>query len=146
MAEEIKLVEITDENWREIIKLKVHKNQTVFVAEPSYYLLLCHYGNIWHPKAIQLDNQYIGFIMWAIDPDDNSGWIGGFLIDQQWQGKGFGKKALESVLTYLKHTHNISHFALSVQPQNPVIKLYESIGFVKTNEWEGNEIVMRIQN
>ena len=143
MKNEIKLIEVTAENWRDVTQLNVSTEQKQYVADPSYYLLLCHYGKVWHPIAIQLNQQIIGFMMWAVDPDDNSGWIGGFLIDSNWQGKGFGKQAVQAILTYFQNTLHINHFALSVQPENPALHLYEKIGFVKTEEWEDNEIVMR---
>ena len=145
MDNKIELIEITAENWREVVQLEVNPEQSQYIADPSYYLLLCHYGKIWHPLAIQLNQQIIGFMMWAIDPDDHSGWIGGFLIDANWQGKGFGKQAVETMLNYFQETLQINHFALSVQPENPAFNLYERIGFVKTEEWEDNEIVMRYQ-
>ena len=144
MNNKIELIEITAENWREVVQLNVNPKQRKFVADPSYYLLLCHYGKMWHPLAIQLNENMIGFMMWAIDPDDNSGWIGGFLIDAGWQGKGFGKQAMEAILDNLKETHAITSFALSVQPENPAVPLYEKFGFIKTEEWEGDEIVMRL--
>ena len=104
MNNKIELIEITAENWREVVQLNVNPKQRKFVADPSHYLLLCHYGKMWHPLAIQLNEKMIGFMMWAIDPDDNSGWIGGFLIDAGWQGNGFGKQAMEAILKKLKET------------------------------------------
>jgi diamine N-acetyltransferase len=141
--EKITLEEVSTENWRDIIALDVKSEQAQYVASSSFYLLLCHYDQIWHPKAIVKNQEVIGVIMWAIDPDDESGWIGGFLIDQKWQKKGYGKLALLEMLSFLKHEQQRKHVALSVQPQNPAIHLYESIGFTKTDEWEGDEIVMR---
>lgn len=141
----IYLEEVTAENWREVIPLRVNAGQEQFVADPSFYLLLCHYGKMWHPMAIKRNDQIIGFLMWAIDPDDQSGWIGGFLIDSHWQGKGYGKQAILSVISYLKHTHDIVNYALSVQPMNPAVHLYKSIGFEQTDQWEDNEVVMRYQ-
>ena len=143
MNNKIELIEITAENWRDVVQLKVNPEQSRYVTETSYYLLLCHYGDLWHPLAIQLNKQMIGFVMWAIDPDDNSAWIGGFLIDANWQGKGFGKQAVRAMIDLLSEKQQINHFALSVQPENPALHLYETIGFVKTEDWEGDEIVMR---
>ena len=143
-SDSILLTDVTSENWRGVIALEVNELQTKFVASASFYLLLCHYEQIWHPKAILLNHTVIGFLMWAIDPQDNSGWIGGFFIDTKWQGKGYGKHALNAILSYFQEQYQLRHFALSVQPQNPAIQLYESIGFHTTDEWEGDEIVMRL--
>jgi diamine N-acetyltransferase len=65
---------VDSENWRDIAHLRVTQSQREFVAEPSYYLALCCYGNDWRPLAICLGEQVIGFMMWAVDPADNSCW------------------------------------------------------------------------
>ena len=74
---QISLRPVTNDNWRNVAILKVSEAQREFVAEPSYYLALCCYGNDWRPLAIYLDEQVIGFMMWAIDPADGSCWLGG---------------------------------------------------------------------
>jgi diamine N-acetyltransferase len=74
------------DNWRAVTKLAVAAEQREFVAEPCYYLALCAYDNIWQPLAVTLEEQVIGFLMWAIDPADPSWcWLGGILIDQRYQ-------------------------------------------------------------
>ncbi len=116
--------------------------QRAFVAEPSYYLALCCYGSQgWKPLAILNEEQVIGMVMWAVDPDDGSCWLGGFLIDRREQGKGYGRQALNRALELLGE-RGFKHFALSYDPQNEVArKLYQSNGFEETGEREGDEVV-----
>ncbi len=140
---ELRLMTINNSNWRKVIRIKVKPEQQDFVAEPSYYLLLCHYGELWQPLAVTLADQVIGFIMWAIDPEDGSCWLGGFHLDADWQGKGYGRRTLLTAIEMLSEQEKIYNFALSVQPSNPAVKLYKSVGFVETNEMEDDEMVMR---
>ncbi|MBI9050932.1 MAG: GNAT family N-acetyltransferase [Anaerolineaceae bacterium] len=140
---ELTLVPINESNWRKVVRVRVKSTQTDFVAETSYYLLLCHYRELWQPLAISVGDQVIGFIMWAIDHNDGSCWLGGFHIDAEWQGKGFGKKTIKAIIENITNQYKINNFALSVQPQNPACSLYEALGFMKTDEWEDDEIVMR---
>ena len=87
----VSLRPVDGENWRDIAHLQVAHPQREFVAEPSYYLALCCYGKDWRPLAIYLGEQVIGFMMWATDPADNSCWLGGIMIDQSYQRRGYGK-------------------------------------------------------
>lgn len=134
------------ENWRAVAKLAVAEEQREFVAEPCYYLALCAYDNIWQPLAITLADQVIGFLMWAIDPADPSWcWLGGILIDQRYQRQGYGRQAVQAALSLLADEYGQHAFALSYQPANTSAKqLYATLGFIETEQWEGDEIIARL--
>lgn len=135
---------VTNDNWRDVANLKVAEPQREFVAEPSYYLALCCYSDIWRPLAIYLGGQVIGFLMWGVDPADNSCWLGGILIDHTYQRRGYGRKAIQAAMTLLTEEHGYQHFALSYSPDNSAKALYHQLGFIETNEWEGDEVVARL--
>ncbi len=140
----ISLRPVDSENWRDVAHLQVTVSQQEFVAEPCYYLALCCFGNDWHPLAICLGEQIIGFMMWAVDPADNSCWLGGILIDQSYQGKGYGRQAVKRAISLLAEEYDYEKFALSYKPTNLIARhLYNSLGFSETDEWEGDEIVAR---
>ena len=141
---QVTLHPVNRDNWREVAKLEVSESQREFVAEPLYYLALCNYGRLWQPLAIYLGDQVIGFMMWALDSDDGSCWLGGILIDQKQQRKGYGRKAIQTAIRMLADEHRYQHFALSYSPENSAKKLYHSLGFIETDEWEGDEIVARL--
>ncbi len=142
---QVSLRPVNSENWRDIANLQVTQSQREFVAEPCYYLALCCYGNDWHPLAIYLGEQVIGFMMWAVDPADSSCWLGGILIDRHYQGRGYGRQAVQRAISMLAQEYGYTDFALSYQPTNLIAKhLYNSLGFSETDEWEGDEIVARL--
>jgi diamine N-acetyltransferase len=143
---QVSLCPVSRDNWRDVAGLKVSETQREFVAEPAYYLALCCYGNDWHPLAICLDDQVIGFMMWALDPADNSCWLGGIFVDQSYQKRGYGRQAIQAAIAMLAEEHGYQHFALSYSPDNGVKHLYHSLGFVETNEWEGDEVVARLSH
>ena len=73
--------------------------QSEFVSPASRYLNLCACGDLpWRPLAVEVDSTTIGFAMWAIDPSDNSFWIGGPVIAATQQGKGYGRARVEQLL------------------------------------------------
>jgi len=142
---QISLHQVSHENWRDIANLKVFEAQREFVAQPSYYLALCCYGNDWRPLAIYLDEKVIGFMMWTTDPADGSCWLGGILVEKSLQNRGYGKGAVKAAISMLQKKHGFSNFALSYQPANVVAKdLYSKIGFIEMDEWEDDEIVARL--
>lgn len=143
-ATQVVLRPVSRDNWRDIAKLKVAEAQREFVAEPCYYLALCCYGDIWQPLAVYLGEQVIGFLMWGVDPADGSCWLGGILVDQSYQRRGYGRQAIQTAITMLAEEHGYRRFALSYSPDNAAKHLYHKLGFTETNEWEGDEVVARL--
>jgi len=141
---QVTLRPVTRDNWREVAKLRVAESQHDFVAEPSYYLALCSYDGLWQPLAIYLGEQVIGFMMWAVDTDDGSCWLGGILIDKNHQRKGYGWQAIQAAIDKLAEKHGYQNFALSYSPENPTKHLYHKLGFTETADWEDDEVVARL--
>lgn len=140
----INLRPVNRDNWRDIAKLKVAETQLEFVAEPTYYLAMCSYGEIWHPLAIYSGEQVVGFMMWGVDTADGSCWFGGIIIDQAQQRKGFGRQAIRAAIAMLAQQHGFKNFALSYSPANPAKRLYHELGFKETDECEDDEVVARL--
>ena len=132
-------------SWRDVAALTVAPGQERFVAAPTYYLALCAYGDVWQPMAVHdADDRVVGFLMWGIDDEDGSCWLGGVLVDRSHQGRGVGRAAVLEALRTLRPTADDAGFALSYQPDNAVAKaLYASLGFVETGEVDDDEVVAR---
>lgn len=121
-------------------------DQSEFVASVAYYLCLCCYGGEWHPLAIEIDGSIVGHLMWAVDPQDESVWLGGLVIDASVQGRGYGRSAVLAFLDRFKQEDGTVNAALSYSPDNEIARrLYTDIGFIETGEMEGDEIVARYQ-
>jgi diamine N-acetyltransferase len=144
IEKQVTLRSVSSDNWRGVAKVKVTPAQREFVAEPCYYLALCCYGDIWQPLAVCLAEQVIGLMMWGVDPADGSCWLGGITIDQNYQGRGYGKQAVQAAIAMLSQEHGCQHFALSYNPVNPARELYHALGFVETAEMEAEEVVARL--
>jgi diamine N-acetyltransferase len=140
----MELVDVTADNWRAVAALDVRAEQREFVAATTYYLCLCHYGQVWHPLAIVVDDTVIGFVMWAVDDSDGSHWIGGLVIDAAQQRRGYGREAIRLLIDRLKAEPNFREVALSYAAHNPARALYAAIGFVETGETEDDELVARL--
>jgi RimJ/RimL family protein N-acetyltransferase len=95
--------------------------------------------------GLYADGIMVGFAMWTTDPGDGSYWIGGFLIDQRHQRRGFGHAAMAALIAFLRDEHHAHQIALSYAPDNePARRLYASFGFSERGELEGTEKVARL--
>jgi diamine N-acetyltransferase len=132
--------------WRAVAELTVAPGQERFVAAPAYYLALCAYDRVWHPMAVHgPDDAVVGFLMWAIDPDDDSCWLGGIIVDAARQGRGLGRRAVVEAIRVLREQTGSTAFALSYEPDNTVARgLYSSLGFAETGEVVDDEVVARL--
>ena len=141
---DVTLREVDATNWRACATLDVKDEQREFVSPVSYYLALCHYGGVWNPLAVYDGDEVVGFVMWAVDPSDRSGWIGGLTVSGPLQGRGIGRAAVGELLRRLRDEHGCTSAALSYAPANVRARtLYASLGFEQTGEFEDDEPVAR---
>lgn len=143
---EVSLHPVDSGSWRALLRLEVHPDQAEFVAHPGYYLALCAYGGSgWRPLAIRADDvpeRPVGFMMWGYDPDDESVWLGGILIDRAHQRRGYGAAAVRAAVAAYAERSPRRRVALSYRPDNAVARrLYARLGFVETGAREGDEVV-----
>lgn len=143
----LEIVPVDPTNWRAVADLEVTPEQRAFVTEPSRYLALCCYGlDGWSPLAISVGGKVVGFLMWAVDPEDGACWLGGVLIDRAWQRRGIGRRAVLAALELLAERHGHRRFALSYMPENDVAgRIYAELGFVETAERAEDELVARLE-
>lgn len=139
----IEVVELAPDRRAACIALEVAPDQLRFVASVSDYLASCEtHGSPWRPFAVLRDGVVVGFVMCAIDPADDSAWIGGLLIDLPYQGRGIGRAVVDLLVTRAAEQGRPS--ALSYQPANEAAKaLYVKAGFVETGETDGDEVIAR---
>ena len=95
----VSLSEVGAGNWRDCAALEVTEDQRAFVAPVTRYLAMCAYGDTpWRPLAVEADGRVVGFAIWAVDPDDQSYWIGGLVVDAAEQRKGYGRAVVQALL------------------------------------------------
>jgi diamine N-acetyltransferase len=146
MTATVQLTDVTAENWRACADLEVSEQQQAFVAPVTRYLCLCLYGGLWNPVAVTSAGEVVGFAMWAVDPEDDSGWIGGLVVGLEHQRQGLGRAAVTALLERLHREQGCSSAALSYSAENaPARALYRSLGFAETGEREDGELVARLR-
>jgi diamine N-acetyltransferase len=130
----ISLRNVTAENWEDCIELTVADSQRSFVASNLYSLAESKFETSFVPLAIYDEEQMVGFLMYGCDPDDGKYWLVRLMVDQDKQGKGFGKQAVKELLKILQpKTHEVY---VGYKPENVgAQKLYGSVGFRETGEF-----------
>lgn len=157
---ELKKVDMN--NIWEITKLSVFDEQKDFVATntqsilEAYVTIVAGYTAL--PFGIYENEKPIGFVMFGFDNDgdeespavSNGNYsIWRFMIDKEHQHKGFGRKALNMALDYLRSEKPCGAAEkcwLSYEPENEVARaLYLSCGFTENGEMCGEEVVAEIK-
>ena len=141
----VELVEITSDNWRNVVAVEPHESQAAFVAPISRYLCLAHYDGVWNPLCVLDDGNVVGHLMWAFDGDEDAYWIGGVVIQHERQGIGLARAAVGLLIDRLRREQNATQFALSYASENKrASSLYQSMGFEETGEITEGEVVARL--
>ena len=139
---------VTKSNWQELIKLKVHDDQKHFVASNLYSIAQVQFGDDYaghwdlHAFGIYEGDTPVGFFMYGYDFEypKQQAFIFRLMVDEKYQGRGFGHFAMEKMLEIFRADERIAHVGISYEPENDIArKLYAGLGFVETGEILGDE-------
>ena len=136
----VELKDITLENFWEVIGLRVRDDQSTFVASNAVSIAQSKVMPECIPQAIYNDSVLVGFLMYCIDRIDNNYWVYRLMIDERYQGKGYGKEAMEIIIEKIKKDKSKTRILTSAEPENIIAKeLYKKLGFKLTGELTGDE-------
>lgn len=127
--------EINKSNYWDCMELIIDESQEGFVADNKQSLVEAAYEDGLYTLGIYLEETMIGFVLYDYD-ETIPGWsMSRFMIDKQFQGKGYGKQAAIAFLEYFKTKHIADKIYISVSLENTVAhKMYSSIGFTEVKE------------
>ena len=142
---QVTLRDITEYNLIEVMKLDVAPEQKKCVAPNSVSIAQGHYSKTAWFKGIYLKEQPVGFVMLDLNEEKPEYYLWRFMIDARYQGKGYGKEAMEMIIDYVKTLPNAHELLTSCVPGEggPEV-FYKKLGFVPTGEMEDDEMVLRL--
>lgn len=148
MNKELKLKRIDESNFVECFNLKLGKDQDKFVSHPIRSLAQAYvYYNQCTPFGIYKDNVMVGYVMVIYDYDEEMYNIWHMMIDEKHQNNGYGTKALELCLEYIKSKpfgkSNDVVLTCSME-NNHGIHIYNKLGFKEIDKCEDDEIMMKL--
>lgn len=128
----MELISIDKRNWEEAAKLEVRDDQASFVLPNVWSIAEAQFYPWIEPYAIFDGNQMVGFLVYGRDPSDGRYWLYRFMIDRHFQGRGFGTRALTTLLERLRALPDCRAVSVGFQADNLAAeRLYLAAGFVK---------------
>ena len=142
---------VTKDNWLELSRLKVAEGQGDFVAPNVYSIAEAQFGaedeiGRWnlYPLGVYEEGKPVGLILYGLNyaHPDTQGLIMRLMVDEKFQGQGYGRFAMQAVLDIFRADGNVKAVVISYLPENVGAKnLYASLGFVETGEVFHAELV-----
>jgi diamine N-acetyltransferase len=142
----VSLRPVTQDNWRDVARLQVAEDQHEFVAANIYSLAEAAYEPGLTPLAIYADETLVGFALythepfrgeWTFTQTPYQGELGilRMMVGKAYQGKGYGRQALQALLSQMRQLPGGQAIILNFVPTNVAARrLYESLGFVVYEE------------
>lgn len=136
----IRLTEITEDNWLEAADLSVGQSQRGFVAPAICIIARGYVYRDCNPKVflIEDDGKAVGLALVREFTEEPLGYdLQQFMIDERFQGRGFGSAALKLVLDELKKEGHYDHVEVCVKKDDAAaIGLYEKHGFADSGYFD----------
>lgn len=138
---EIRLAEVTDKNFWDVINMKSTPEQEEkfqifekYVGSNTFFIALARVKG-WVNRAIYDGDRLIGFATHGFDDENNRYEMVSIMLGHQHQGKGYGKASLKAVLDEMAEMYGCKEIYLTTAPGNePAIRVYEKLGFKPTGE------------
>ena len=130
----MRLISITEDNWMDVASLAVKEEQKGYVA-PAIGILARGYvyrgcnGKVY---AFENDGMIVGTALVREFTDEPLGYdLQQFMVDERYQRKGYGSRALELILDELRAENHYDHVELCVKKADvEAIRLYQKHGFI----------------
>ena len=142
----VNLRPIDEKNVLAIIRLNVTEEQEDLVAPNSVSIAqAAHTTNRWE-RAIYADDEPVGYVLLSEDHEKPRYYLWRYMIDKRFQGKGFGKAAMQQVIEYVRSIPGATEMFLSYVPSDEGPRaFYAGLGFEDTGVEHGGELEMRLE-
>ena len=142
----MELREITGENYQQVLNLSTGAGQEEFVAQNVRSMAQAWvFRDRARPYALYEGEEPVGFIMFDWRPEEKTAEIWRFMIDYRYQGKGYGRRAMELALEKIRRAGVFDRVQLYYMPGNEKARaLYRNLGFGETGNTLDGEIQMEL--
>jgi len=146
---QITLQPVTKDNWTTCAKLVLPESQRGFVAPNVYSIAESKFEPHYQPRAIMLDTEVVGFLMYCKDEEDSDCkpdvyWLFRMMIAQTHQGKGLGYEAVRLALAEMQAMGARRAYTMH-KPGNEVAgKLYVRLGFRRIGVLDDGDVQLQL--
>jgi diamine N-acetyltransferase len=146
----VNLIEVTEENLHDVLRLEVADSQKDFVATNAVSIAQAYFEKAAWFRAIQSKEEVVGFVM-MFDPslstkdmtakDRAEMYLWRFMIDKKHQKSGYGRAALDLICDHSRTRPDILRLLASFvdAPSGPE-DFYIKYGFTKTGNVPDGEV------
>ena len=138
----MKLISVTEDNWMDVASLSVKEEQKGYVAPAIGILARGYVYRDCNVKIFAFENDgiIVGTALVREFADEPPGYdLQQFMVDKQYQRKGYGSQALQLILNELRIENHYDHVELCVKKADTeAIRLYEKHGFVDSGYIDEN--------
>ena len=145
----IELKPVNESNRTDCVRLKVTQAQSAYIASNESSLEAAReHPDVARPFVIDAGGMAVGFAMFAFEPDyedpNDRYWLWRFMIDEKYQGRGYGREALRLIIAYFRE-NGATNIRLSTKESNvAAIRLYRSFGFAPNGDMNDGETVFEL--
>lgn len=144
----ISLRPIDESNFIDCFNLQLGDGQDKFVSHPIRSLAQAYvYRDQCQPFGVYANDTMIGYVMVIYDYDEEAYNIWHMMIDKAYQGRGYGKAAMQQALSYIasKPFGSSNHVSLTCAPDNKAAYgLYKGLGFTESGRSDEDEVELEL--
>jgi diamine N-acetyltransferase len=143
---DVTLREVTRDTVWVVCSLHVSKEQEQFVAPNAFSIAQAYFSREAWFRAIYADETPVGFVMLKQVPEMGSYYLWRFMIDERYQKKGYGRRALQLVIEHVRSMPSANELTLSYHKGNDSPQpFYEKLGFRDTGRMLNSEYEMELK-
>lgn len=137
--QEIYFQPVNSINEKEVRKIKGKPEQAAFIESVDECLAEAAQHSEWRPVAIYWEGVVVGFAMYGSFGPNRDTWIDRIIIDEKFQGRGLGKKAMAKLMEVVAEEYQVDRIHLSFVEENVgAAHLYRTLGFQYLDEKDPN--------
>lgn len=107
MEHKISLLAITKDNWRDAAFLTTDPERAnpldqQWIASNAFSMLQAIYDKVWDCRLIMAEDIPVGFVFYGYWQEKDRYLLCRYMIDEKYQGKGYGKQALSIVVEQIR--------------------------------------------
>ena len=142
--ENVKIVELNEDNWYDCCELEVSKEQQDFIEPNAISIAQTKFELTLKPYAIYAGDKVVGFLMYNSVQEELDGyWVYRIMVDKKFQGKGIGKAASKLMISEIANSLNAKKIVVGYHPKNVgAHNLYASLGFIDNGDRFGKEMAV----
>ena len=134
--EMIRLVEVNETNWIDIIRLSVNDEQKKYLDRPTGIIARGYIYREANARVLGImnDEEMIGVaLVKDMDEEPVCYDLQQFMIDERFQNQGFGTEALKQIVEMLKKEAKYKCVEVCVNKEDAsALRVYEKVGFIDT--------------